>query len=125
MYFMTALTFCSTSISAQAKTAEDRAKLLHQAVVTDDSEFVKSFVEENYSKRLLEKYDTERHTSMLNQVHREFKDSKIVSIKKDEGDKLVMIIERNSDGHKVTFELYYDPNDDNKLDGIGIEAGDL
>ena len=114
-----------TNVHCQSKSADDRAKLMHRAITTNDSEFVKTFVEENYSKRLLEKYDIQKHTGMLNQLRREFKDSKIVSIKEQEDNKLLMVIERISDKHKVMFELFYSPKDENKIDGVGIEAGEL
>jgi len=55
-------------------------------------------------------------------LNNDFSNSKIGSLKIVEG-KVLMTIKRNSDNHKVTYELTYD--NDYKFNGFSIEAGEL
>lgn len=127
MLFM-ALTLTSTTVFAQAteEIMKQRASEMHSLIKDNDADKHKEFILENYSKKLLEKYDLERHTGMFKMLNKDFSDSKIVSMKPDlKENKLRMLIERNSDKHQVTFDISYDPKDNYKINGMGIEAGEM
>ncbi|WP_417881837.1 hypothetical protein [Xanthomarina gelatinilytica] len=125
MLFM-ALALTSTTVIAQASedTMKDRAEKLHQVLKTKDIAVHKKFVNENYSKKFLDKVEMSRHTGMIGRLNQDFSDSKVISMKVKE-DKLLMLIERNSDKHHVTFDISYDPKDNYKINGMGIEAGEM
>lgn len=122
------MTLALTSMSVNAQTSEDimkdRAEKLHQTIKSMDKEAHKKFVKENYSKEFLDKVEASRHTGMLERLNKDFSDSKMVSIK-IKGNKLLMLLEKNSDNHQVTFDISFDPNDNYKIKGMGIEAGEM
>lgn len=104
------------------ETLEKRAYEMHEAIRSSDEGQWENYVPENYSKKMLEKYDMARHVSMVKRLNNDFSNSKIGSLKIVEG-KVLMTIKRNSDNHKVTYELTYD--NDYKFNGFSIEAGEL
>lgn len=106
-------------------TMEDTAKMMYDTFKDSDKEVHQSFIQNNFSAKLLEKYKMSRHMEMFKMLNRDFSDSKVVSIKKKEGNKVYMVIERNSDQHKVTFDLSFDPEMPHKISGFAIEAGEL
>jgi len=103
---------------------ETRAKDMHEALKSQNEADWKNFIAANYSKDFLEQHEMSKHVGMFKRSSKDFSDSKISSLKVVE-DKVLMVIERNSDKHKVTFELNYDKDDDNKFNGLSIEAGEL
>ena len=103
---------------------EQRANQMHETIRSSDESQWENYVKTNYSKRMLEKYDMTRHVGMFKRLNKDFSDSKISSLKIVE-DKVLMAIERNTDKHKVTFEINYDKDDDYKFNGFSIEAGEL
>ncbi|MAX70925.1 MAG: hypothetical protein CMC76_07445 [Flavobacteriaceae bacterium] len=127
MLFM-ALALTSTTVIAQAseEIMKQRASEMHSLIKVDDADKHKEFILKNYSKKLLEKYEMERHTGMFKMINKDFRDSKIVSMKPNvKENKLLMLIERISDKHQVTFDISYDPKDNYKINGMGIEAGEM
>tara|TARA_R110002051_G_scaffold181774_1_gene251258 strand:+ start:24687 stop:25079 length:393 start_codon:yes stop_codon:yes gene_type:complete len=125
MLFMT-ISLASINVNAQTseETMKDRAEKLHQTIKSKDKAVHKKFVNENYSKEFLDKVEASRHTGMLERLNKDFSDSKVVSMKVKEN-KLLMLIERNSDKHLVTFDISFDPKDNYKINGMGIEAGEM
>lgn len=103
---------------------EQRANQMHETIKSSDEKEWKNYVKANYSKKMLEKFDMVRHVGMFKRLNKDFSDSKINSLKIVE-DKVLMAIERNTDKHKVTFEINYDKDDDYKFNGFSIEAGEL
>jgi hypothetical protein len=97
---------------------------MHEAIRSSDESEYENYVKLNYSKKMLEKYEMARHVGMFKRLNKDFSDSKINSLKIVE-DKVLMAIERNTDKHKVTFEINYDKDDDYKFNGFSIEAGEL
>lgn len=124
---LTVFTLSAFSVNAQTaeQKMEERAKMMHETLKKSDQAAHETYVKENFAKNLLEKYEMSRHTGMFKMMNRDFSDSKIVSLKFPEDNKVFMAIERNSDKHKVTFDLSFDPKDDYKINGLSIEAGEL
>ncbi len=122
-----AFTLSALSVNAQTaeKKMEERAKMMHETLKSSDQMVHEAYVKENFAKNLLEKYEMSRHTGMFKMINRDFSDSKIVSLKFPDDNKVFMAIERNSDKHRVTFDLSFDPKDDYKINGLSIEAGEL
>lgn len=106
------------------ETMEKRAKSLHETLMKSDTSAHEKFVNANYSQEFLDKVEASRHAEMLKRLNKDFSDSKIVSLKVKEN-KLLMLIERNSDKHRVTFDISFDPKDEYKINGMGIEAGEM
>ena len=117
-----------TCLNANAQNTEEkiekRAKMLHETFTKSDKNLHKKFIEENFSSKLLEKYEISRHTNMLKKLNRDFGNSNIISIVTS-NKSAKMVIERISDKHKVTFDISFDPNEEYKINGFNIEAGEL
>lgn len=114
----------STQAQDKDKTLEKRAKDMHEALKSSDKKVWEAYIKENYSEKFLEKYDVARHVDMFQRLHGDFGKSKILSTKLT-GEKYLMVVERISDGHKVTFELIPAKEKPFKIDGLGIEAGEI
>ena len=117
-----------TTINCKAQDAVDilekRANELHLAIVRSDEALRQDFIEQNYSRKMLEDYGMDKHLGMFERLHNDFAQSEITSLKiKD--DKLYMAVERKSDGHRLTFVINYDPGEEFKFDGFSIEAGEF
>jgi len=106
------------------QTMEKRAKGIHEALKSADKKVWENFIKENYSDKLLEKYPVSKHIDMFQRLHTDFGDSKILSLKPSDT-KFLMVVERKSDGHRVTFELISAKDKPYKIDGFGIEAGEI
>lgn len=121
-----ALVFCAQFVTAQNKddVMEKRAKAMHEAIANSDKKIWEKFIKENYSATLLKKYDLDHHMEMFEMVHNDFGDTKIVALKAG-SDSFTMIVERTSDKHRVSFELTPEKKAPFKIEGFGIEAGEL
>ena len=104
---------------------EDRTRMMYDTFTDSDKDVHEKFIKDNFSKKLLEKYKMSRHMEMFKMLNRDFSDSKIVSIKAKDDDRIFMVIERNSDKHRVTFDLTFDADIPHKINGFAIEAGEL
>jgi hypothetical protein len=126
--FLVLVLVALNAMPVQAQTAEEilekRAQDFHTTLKSSNEADWEEFVKANYSKKMLEKYELSMHVGMFKRLNKDFSDSKINSFKIVE-DKVMMAIERNSDKHKVTFELNYDKEDDYKFNGFSVEAGEL
>lgn len=118
--------FATISVNAQSPEdiMKDRAAKMHETLKTKDIEKFKKFVNENYNERLLKEYEMSFHTGMLERLSKDFSESKIIS-KKVKDNKLSMVIERIRDKHRVSFEISFDDKDEYKINGIGVEAGEM
>jgi hypothetical protein len=121
----------------------ERAREMHRVIGVSDNEVWKGFITENYSKALVErpmtskvetngngaekssdnpgpKNGVDEKAKMFQQLHNDFGDSKLLSIKRD-GQSVEMILE-NKAGLKGIFKLRFENKSPYLIDGIGIEA---
>lgn len=123
------------------QTMEKRARELHRVIGLNDKEQWKKFVQENYTKALIEKpmrakvarSDGENSSAesketkgtledkvqMFERLHDDFGGSKIVSIKSD-GENLQM--ELSSGDLSGVFKFKFEKNKPYLIDGIGIDV---
>lgn len=137
------------NVSAQDsrdKVIEKRAREMHRVIGLSDKAQWKKFVIENYSQALIDKPmkavvntseqgtaepsaeiksadNLEAKVAMYKQLHEDFGNSKIISIKPKDVS-LEMVVENNS-GLKGTFFLTFDKKTPYLIDGISIEAGEV
>ncbi|MCG2459773.1 hypothetical protein K8352_03350 [Flavobacteriaceae bacterium F89] len=120
--------FMMGTIIAKGQSPEEilkkRAEEMYEVLKCSDENNWKNYIKSNYSKKMLEKYELSRHVAMFKNLNRNFTKSKLNSIE-IKNQEVLMLIERTTDKHLVTFELNYDKEDDFKFNGISIEAGEL
>jgi len=125
------------------KVTEKRAREMHRVIGLSDKEQWKKFIKENYTQALIDKPMTakietserddaepstkvssannlEEKAKMFQQLHNDFGNSKILSIKPD-GEKLEMILQ-NKESLKGTFQLRFEKKSPYLIDGLGIEV---
>ncbi len=123
-FFFFVIGIAKSNAQSNDAIAEQIATSFHEAIKSSDKTVCETYVVENYSKKFLEQHGMSKHVGMLERLHKDFSNSKITSVKKTDN-KVSMAIERTSDKHKVTFELSVDAEDDYKVNGISVEAGEL
>lgn len=139
-----ALLISSSIVHAQdAKVMEDRAREMVRVIGLSDKEAWKKFIQENYTKTLIEKpMQAKRTTSggaadsntaskevgtvegkagMYQMLHNDFGNGKINSLKV-EGENLTMSVASGS-GMAGTFKLKFSKEKPYLIDGLGIEVG--
>jgi len=146
------LIFACLGITASAqdsmeKVMEKRAREMHRVIGLTDKEQWKKFIKENYTQALIDKpmqakvqtsengktssstFDTkaadnlEAKAGMFQRLHNDFGGSKILSLKPT-GEKMEMVL-KNDMGMMGTFNLKFDKASPYKIDGLGIEVGDV
>ena len=130
------------------KVMEKRAKEMHRVIGLTDKEQWKKFVKENYTQALIDKPmkariessengvasaastpetkavdNLEAKAGMFQRLHGDFGNSKIISITPT-GEKMAMVL-KNEMGLTGTFNLKFDKASPYKIDGLGIEVGDV
>ncbi len=127
------------------KVMEKRTREMHRVICHPDKEQWRKFIKENYTQALInkpmrakisksdngaasdsatsEESNLESKVAMFGQLHADFGDSKIISIK-PLGDRLEMVL-RGGMGMTGTFNLRFDKSKPYLIDGIGVEAGDI
>ena len=123
---------------------EKRAREMHRVIGLSDKEQWKKFMKENYTAALIDKpmkatietseddnaepstkvssaSNLEEKAKMFQQLHQDFGNSKILSIKPSEADKLEMILQ-NQAGLKGIFQLKFEKNSPYLIEGLGIEV---
>lgn len=122
------LTFLLTAFSVAGQSndiaIEKRVKAMHAAFQSSDKAVWEDYVKNNYSAKMLEKFDMARHLEMFERLHSDFGDSKIISTKVN-GYQCIMVVERSSDKHKVSFDVSIEGEKPYKIDGFGINAGQI
>lgn len=131
----------SSSAQTMEQTMEKRAREFHRVLGLNDKELWKKFIQENYTKALIEKpmrskvarQDGESSTSeskeangtledkvkMFERLHNDFGGSKIISVKPI-GENLEMEVS-NGDMSGV-FKFKFEKNKPHLIDGLGIQA---
>jgi hypothetical protein len=137
------LSFAAPGVYAQEsmqQVMETRAREMHRVICLSDKAQWKKFITENYSQTLIdrpmqsrlqkddnagtisEKKETDNNldgkVNMLERLHNDFGDSKIVSIKPD-GEKIVM--ELNSGDFSGTFNLKFSSTKPYLIESLGIQ----
>ena len=126
---------------------EKRAKEMHRVIGLTYKEQWKKFVKENYTQALIDKPmkariessengsmsastaetkavdNLEAKAGMFQRLHNDFGNSKIISLTPT-GEKMAMVL-RNEMGLTGTFNLKFDKARPYKIDGLGIEVGDV
>jgi len=139
--------FTSFAQDSMEKVMEKRAKEMHRVISLNDKEQWKKFVKENYTQTLIDKPmqakvqtsdngntstssteakavdNLEAKAGMFQRLHNDFGGSKIVSFKPT-GEKMEMVL-KNDMGMMRTFNLKFEKNSPYKIDGLGIEVGDV
>ncbi len=129
------------------KVMEKRAKEMYRVIGLTDKEQWKKFVKENYTQALIDKPmkarvessengvtptsasetkaadNLEAKAGMFQRLHGDFGNSKIISLKPT-GEKMAMVL-KNEMGLTGTFNLKFDKVSPYKIDGLGIEVGDV
>jgi len=142
LYFVIAILFSVNGFAQTIeKVTEQRAREFHRVIGLNDKEQWKKFIQENYSKSMIErqmKTKTARHgeqgsssdskeikgtiedkVAMFQRLHDDFGGSKIVSIKPN-GENLVMELDK---GDMVgVFKLTFEKNKPYLIDRLGVEA---
>lgn len=137
-------TFAQESLE---KVMEKRAREMHRVIGLTDKEQWKKFVKENYTQTLIDKPmqakvqtsengktssstsetkaadNLEAKASMFQRLHNDFGGSKILSLKPT-GEKMEMVL-KNDMGMMGTFTLKFEKASPYKIDGLGIEVGDV
>ncbi|MDD1444507.1 hypothetical protein MEO93_30055 [Dolichospermum sp. ST_sed3] len=141
--------FVLTSFAQESmeKVMEKRAREMHRVIGLTDKDQWKKFVQENYTQALINKpmqariqtsedgYTSassaetkavdilEAKASMFQQLHNDFGNSKIISLN-PMGEKMDMVL-RNNMGMTGTFTLKFDKASPYKIDGLGVEVGEV
>lgn len=141
--------FLLTSFAQESmeKIMEKRAKEMHRVIGLSDKEQWKKFIKENYTQALIDKPmqariqtsedgytsastseiksadNLEAKANMFQQLHNDFGNSKIISLKPAD-EKLTMVL-KNDLGMTGTFNLKFDKASPYKIDGLGVEVGDV
>ena len=129
------------------KVMEKRAKEMHRVIGLTDKEQWKKFIKENYTQALIDKPmkariessengvasastpetkavdNLEAKAGMFQRLHSDFGNSKIMSLTPT-GEKMAMVL-KNEMGMTGTFTLKFDKASPYKIDGLGIEVGDV
>jgi len=124
-------------------TMEKRAREMHRVIKLNDPAEWKKFIQENYSKALIEKpmratvetsdqgattaastsgSNLETKVQMFEQLHGDFGQSEILSIK-PQGQFLEMVLSDAGSGLRGTFNLRFDKTSPYLISGIGIDVG--
>jgi hypothetical protein len=139
------ITFQSHAQEGMEKAMEGRAKEFYKTLGKSDLEEYKKFMKENYTKSFLEKpvkvnrqtsgdgpqddpsqngsktlSDLDARAKMFLQLHQDFGESKLVSLKRQEN-KMVMVLSATS-GLTGTFTLTYEKNKPFLIEGLGVQA---
>lgn len=144
LHSLVCMVWLATPAAAQdskGTTMEKRAREMHRVLSLDDREQWKKFIQENYSKALIEKpmraeisggpqgtkkTETkpadalEAKVKMFEQLHSDFGNSKITSLKAI-GEKVEMVL-KSENGLNGTFSLKFSPTTPYLIDGLGIEV---
>ena len=126
---------------------EKRTKEMHRVIGLTDKEQWKKFIKENYTQALIDKPmqakiqsaengntsnttsetktadNLEAKAGMFQRLHNDFGGSKIISLKPI-GEEMEMVL-KNDMGMVGTFNLKFDKISPHKIDGLGIEVGDV
>ena len=126
---------------------EKRAKEMHRVIGLTDKEQWKKFVKENYTQTLIDKPmqarvqtsdngktsnstaetkavdNLEAKAGMFQRLHNDFGNSKIISLTPT-AEKIAMVL-KNEMGMMGTFTLKFEKTTPYKIDGLGIEVGDV
>lgn len=134
--------FFAQAQDPKEKVMEKRAREMHRVLTLDDKEAWKKFILENYTQALIDKPmrqqieggpqggqkpkeakpgdNLEAKVMMFQQLHNDFGNSKIVSVK-PAGDKIEMAVKATS-GLNGTFSLRFAQVQPYLIDGLGIEV---
>lgn len=126
---------------------EKRAREMHRVIGLTDKEQWKKFVKENYTQTLIDKPmqakvqssengktststtetkatdNLEAKAAMFQRLHNDFGSSKLLSLKPT-GEKMEMVL-KNDMGMMGTFTLKFEKASPYKIEGLGIEVGDV
>ncbi|MEK6780092.1 MAG: hypothetical protein AABY93_00195 [Bacteroidota bacterium] len=141
--------FWLTAFSQESieKVMEKRAREMHRVIGLADKEQWKKFIKENYTQALIDKPmrvtvqsseknsssnassetksddNLEAKTTLFRQLHNDFGSSKIISLN-PMGEKTEMVL-KNDMGMTGTFTLKFDKDSPYKIDGLGVEVGEV
>ncbi len=147
LFFFSGLWGASFAQESMEKVMEKRAKEMHRVMSLTDKEQWKKFIKENYTQALIDKPmqakvqtsengktssntsepkaadNLEAKAGMFQRLHNDFGGSKIISLKPI-GEKMEMVL-KNDMGMIGTFNLKFDKVSPYKIDGLGIEVGEV
>ena len=139
--------FTGFAQDSMEKVMEKRAKEMHRVISLTDKEQWKKFIKENYTQTLIDRPmqakvqtsengktatstsetksadNLEAKTQMFQRLHNDFGNSKILSMKPTV-EKMEMVL-KNEMGMVGTFSLKFEKATPYKIDGLGIEVGDV
>jgi len=139
--------FTGFAQDSMEKVMEKRAKEMHRVISLTDKEQWKKFIKENYTQALIDRPmqakvqtsengktststsetksadNLEAKTQMFQRLHNDFGNSKILSLKPT-GEKMEMVL-KNDGGMMGTFTLKFEKATPYKIDGLGVEVGDV